>query len=37
MKRIVQLIPYNATGGVEVTAKSSRAGDQNGSDSGLRF
>ncbi len=37
MKRIVQLIPYDAIGGVEVAAKSIHAGDHNGSDSGLRF
>lgn len=37
MKRIVQLIPYDAIGGVEVAAKSIHAGDHNGSDSALRF
>ena len=37
MKRIVQLIPYDAIGGVEVAAKSIHAGDHNGSDRGLRF
>ncbi|MCL1479095.1 MULTISPECIES: glycosyltransferase family 4 protein [unclassified Marinobacter] len=37
MKRIVQLIPYDAIGGVEVAAKSIHAGDHNEANGGLRF
>jgi glycosyltransferase involved in cell wall biosynthesis len=37
MKRIVQLIPYDAIGGVEVAAKSIHTRDHNGSDSLLHF
>ena len=37
MKRIVQLIPYDAIGGVEVAAKSIHTGDHNETHGGLRF
>ncbi len=37
MKRIVQLIPYDAIGGVEVAAKSIRASLHNNAHGGLRF
>ena len=37
MKRIVQLIPYDAIGGVEVAAKSVRAGVHDSAHGGLRF
>ena len=37
MKRIVQLIPYDAIGGVEVAANSIHAGDHNETHGGLRF